>query len=559
MEGPLGTVQLSIEEAYGLLAGRENAVIVTDEDGVIDRWSRAATTILGWPPETALGRNFAELAGRPEDGTVIAMAITTAADGRIRLGMRPSRRPDGTVVGLFGFACPVEEDGRRLLVGVLSPADADAVVEPTEVPEEDRPRWRALAERAMARVALEEAEVELARLTEFSRALSRVSDLDAVISRVAQAAATAAGTERVAVYLRSDIDPDRLVLAASTGIPGHQLRQFRQRDLEDAQSANAIAVRTGRPLWVESPEEKERMFPVLAGRGDTLQALAVLPLVAEDHPLGSIAVSYDYPRRFRAADRLFLTGLADLAAQAVARAQMRAREKDLVATLQRAVLPVELPTVPGIDLAARYLPADDAAGVGGDWWDAFVLPNGRLGLAVGDVAGHGLPAAGAMAKLRNGLRAYLYAGYEPGDALGLAEAFLGASGRDVATAAAGVLDPERGRLVWAAAGHLPPLRVHGTSAEYLLMDEPDPLIGVGGGQARATRTTQLEPGTTLTLFTDGLVESRRRDVEAGLVLLREVARQIPIEDPATFCDELVERLAPTGDDVCLLVIRYRAD
>ena len=546
------------DEVFRVLSGPGAAVIVTEPDGVIERWSRSAEAVFGWPAEMARGRSLADVTAGVEERASLREAVAAISRGDLRVGGRTCRRPDGSPVAVLGFASLVEDRASPRLVLVAVATDEAGAAGIHRVEPADRSRWQLVAERALARLALQDADAAVARLSEFSRSLADATDLDSVVERVAAAAAAGAGTSRVSVYLRSETSPDRLELAGTSGIPSKQVRGFRERELTDSQSPNAVAVRTGHPVWIESADDKSELFPTLAERVGGLQALAVMPLVAEQVPFGTIALSYPHPRRFPASDRLFLAGLADVAAQAVARAQVRVRERDLVATLQRAVLPAELPVVAGVEVSARYLPADDAAGVGGDWWDAFVLPDGRLGLAVGDVAGHGLAAAGAMAKLRNGLRAYLFAGHAPGEALGLAEAFLGASGRDViATAAAAVLDPATGRLTWARAGHLPPLLIQAGAVEYLADDRTEPLIGIGQGSPRGTDVTRLEPGATLTLFTDGLVESRRRDVEAGLRLLRQVAAQIPSEDPGAFCDELIDRLAPTGDDVCVLVLAFR--
>ena len=229
-------------------------------------------------------------------------------------------------------------------------------------------------------------------------------------------------------------------------------------------------------------------------------------------------------------------------------------------TLQRSLL-TALPQVPGCQIAARYLPAVAALEVGGDWYDAFPLPAGMLALAVGDVAGHDLRAAVDMSQLRNQLRALAVDRQEPpGEVLRRLDRIathLGTTG--TATCVYAVLDQPTARparLRFANAGHPPPLLVTADGAARYL-DTPDHLLlGLGLDRDRSATYVDLPAGSTLLLYTDGLVEHRDRSLDDGLARLRQLAGTLATQPLERVCDALLERLAVhPEDDVCLLALR----
>ena len=231
----------------------------------------------------------------------------------------------------------------------------------------------------------------------------------------------------------------------------------------------------------------------------------------------------------------------------------------LATDLQRIMLPATLPAVPGFVVDAYYQPAE-AARVGGDWYDVFPLDEHRVGVVVGDVAGHGLGAAAQMAQVRNGLRAYLLDDASPSHAL----ARLNAMVRTVlpgtlATVACGVLDTRDGRLVTAHAGHLPMLVVDECGAEFLVTGGGR-LLGVPG-PALTDVTVDLPPGSTAVLYSDGLVERRRVVIEDSLRRLQREAFEL-LRDGARVgvARELVHRLRSDqgSDDVTLLIVSAQA-
>ncbi|RJK94347.1 response regulator [Vallicoccus soli] len=248
------------------------------------------------------------------------------------------------------------------------------------------------------------------------------------------------------------------------------------------------------------------------------------------------------------------------------------RTQRVALVLQRSLLPDRLPDVPGLELAARYLPAPGQAEVGGDWYDAVDLPDGRLAVCVGDVEGHGLGAATAMGQLRAGARAHLGEGLGPADVLGRLEplvARLGGVDGAPATATALVvrLDPSTGALEWASAGHLPPVLQDAGGARWL-SGEPGAPLGTGPLAAWApppVHRAHLAPGGVLLLCTDGLVEDRGDQLEQGMPrLLRRLgaARGAPAPDVV---DAVLAGHPGAGDagrtgavdldDVAVLVVR----
>jgi integral membrane sensor domain MASE1/anti-sigma regulatory factor (Ser/Thr protein kinase) len=234
------------------------------------------------------------------------------------------------------------------------------------------------------------------------------------------------------------------------------------------------------------------------------------------------------------------------------------REHWIAETLQRSLLPPGLPVIPGAGLAARYLPASADVRIGGDWYDVIQLPGGKLGLTIGDVAGHGLQAARTMSQLQTAVRAFGLEEDSPARVLGRLHAFFERPPVvDMATLLYLVLDLETGRATFASAGHPPPLLVRSDGrAEYLHGGLGLPL-GTGADHGHEEVEILVEADSTLLLYTDGLVERRGEPLDASLARLRAAA-SFGAEDLDAFCDRIVAAtLDPGGpdDDVALLAVR----
>jgi serine phosphatase RsbU (regulator of sigma subunit) len=241
-----------------------------------------------------------------------------------------------------------------------------------------------------------------------------------------------------------------------------------------------------------------------------------------------------------------------------------ARHRAAVDALQHVLLPAEVPDVPGWEVGACYVPFTASPTVGGDWWDGLVLPDGRLALTVGDVAGHGVPAVAVMGQLRNTIRSRLVAGLGPAEALAELSSLLDWIDRTAhATAVAVVADPGTGELVWASAGHPPPLVMSpGGTPRWLDVPAAAPLGVPRRDRPHPYRNhhDHLAPGETLHLYSDGLVEGRRWDIDTGLERLATAAsRDRPGSTVQARCEGLVADLVHEAeDDVCLL-IAHRLD
>ncbi|TIC83568.1 GAF domain-containing protein [Nocardioides sp. GY 10113] len=236
----------------------------------------------------------------------------------------------------------------------------------------------------------------------------------------------------------------------------------------------------------------------------------------------------------------------------------RSREQVAVAeSLQRTVVADMARTVAGLDVAATYLPATEFQ-LGGDWWDALQLADGRVAFAIGDVAGHGVSAVAAMTQIRTALRTLLFAGHRAAESLDQLDLMMDELMEDqIASAAVLVLDPRTGDFELVNAGHLPPI-LYDEGRGRLVEGTHRPLLGIGLGTAR-TVTGNLGPGATLLLFTDGLIERRGQDLVLSLDQLRETGEPGPLDSPdaaAMWVASLVESVpGMRDDDTTVLAIR----
>jgi PAS domain S-box-containing protein len=233
------------------------------------------------------------------------------------------------------------------------------------------------------------------------------------------------------------------------------------------------------------------------------------------------------------------------------------REHRIAETLQRSLLPDRLPEIPGVVLAARYVPATSDIEVGGDWFDVVQLPNGTVALAIGDVAGHGLRAASTMGQLRMALRAYALEEESPSQVVSRVRHLVRLLVPDIVTLIYLVFDPDSGILRFANAGHPPPLLVDGNGeASYLEGGLAPPLGATAHPGQDIEIAAHLEMGSTLLLFTDGLVERRGTSIGDGLTRLKTLAAD-PGEDLEALCDHLLSSMVTSevSDDIALLAIR----
>jgi serine phosphatase RsbU (regulator of sigma subunit) len=259
-------------------------------------------------------------------------------------------------------------------------------------------------------------------------------------------------------------------------------------------------------------------------------------------------------------DRYHAQAAFTVTRQQLARTEQRAREEhELAVRLQQAITPeISQPVeAAGIEVAARYRPASQQHLVGGDWYDAVLLPGKDVLLAVGDITGHGIGAVTGMVSLRNYLRGLAVTGAGPADLLTWLNSAAFHLADTMATAICAIYDPADRTLRWARAGHPPPLLMRDGTASVPAMPDGR-LLGISQDASYQEETLQLQLGDTIVLFTDGLIERRDQPVDQALAHLAQLASRHAGEDVGQFAGNLLAATpSDTGDDTCLLAVRIR--
>ncbi|MBC9723696.1 SpoIIE family protein phosphatase [Streptomyces sp. TRM68367] len=335
-------------------------------------------------------------------------------------------------------------------------------------------------------------------------------------------------------------------------------------------SALAEVLRGVRPVFTDAPAARAAL-PELLGEDSEFavpngQRAILAPLRGRRRVIGA-ALFLRRPERipFEADDLLVAAQLATHSALGIDKAVLYGREAYIADELQRTMLPETLPRPTGVRLASRYLPAAETARVGGDWYDAIPLPGSRVALVVGDVMGHSMTSAAIMGQLRTTAQTLAGLDLPPQEVLHHLDEQAQRLGVDrMATCLYAVYDPVSHRITIANAGHPPPILLHlGGRAEVLRVPAGAP-IGVGGVDFEAVEL-DAPAGGTLLLYTDGLVESRLRDVWTGIEQLREklvaTAQLTGADHPPpleALCDEVLDMLGPgdRDDDIALLAARF---
>jgi serine phosphatase RsbU (regulator of sigma subunit) len=404
--------------------------------------------------------------------------------------------------------------------------------------------------------------------------LAEALDVEQVVEVITEVGRTAIGALRSAVALLNDdklglrvVNPSGLAPAGPDGA-GVRLTL-------DTPSVMTRAIATRRPVLIADREELRAQFDSDHGTAEAEgtaenrvtetgdeAAWVGLPLLAAGMPLGALRFSFGKPRTILEEERVFLEALAGQCALAVERAQMYEKEHTAAVTLQRSLLPGELPSVRGLALDARYLPR--STDVGGDWYDVFRLPDRRLAVAVGDVMGKGLLAAAGMGRVRNALRALALTDPRPAAVLaGLDRLFAATELEDyVTTVTYLVIDPETGEGQAGNAGHPPTLLL--TPGALPVLDSTEAGTPLGWASPRRQHAFRLPPGSTAVFYSDGLVENRQRGLDSGLDELVRTAAAAPqdlLGAPGRLLQYLLDNMLAgheQDDDVTVLVMHVPA-
>jgi serine phosphatase RsbU (regulator of sigma subunit)/PAS domain-containing protein len=425
--------------------------------------------------------------------------------------------------------------------------------------------------RAHAFEAEQQARRRLRTLLESSEALGALDDPDRVVATIAQLAATRIGTWATVVRIRPDGHLERAQVAHRDPALVPIVRECTERLAEAGALRHVID--TGEPRLLHGLQEHGAQLLLdddhrekLARIGGT--SCVMVPITIAGRRLAVLSIGDERPELLRPAEVELAVDLGRRGASALERAELwqasRRRleaEHRIVEQLQRTIIPERLPALPGVQLAAAYRPAEIEVDVGGDWYDAFVAPDGSVIVVVGDVAGHGIEAASLTGQVRNALRAYANEDCEPATILGRLHNLLHAQERmHMVTAFVARHDVRSSTLTWARAGHPPPLLLHPDGTTRWLDDVNGAPLGLALA-AFGSATTELPAGSLLVCYTDGLIERRDRVLDDGLAWLRDRVREYAENDLETICDKLVGDpfvSHPAPDDMCVLVLRTGA-
>ncbi|MFQ1004094.1 SpoIIE family protein phosphatase [Modestobacter sp. SSW1-42] len=573
-----------------LQALRERAVVATDiaftitdprkEDDPLVWVNPSFSRISGYSYEESVGRNCRFLQGPATDSDSVAQLrkalqgqqpVTTTLlnyrkDGTAfwnQLSITPVFDGEGELVSFVGVQTDVTErvrveDDRRAAFAAEQAARRDAE--------------EAHASAEAARVQAEVAQSRLALMAEATSTLSATLDMDDLLSRLAS----------LCVPLLADwvfvtlVDEHGAVTGTSSahrrGLTD-ELARFAALRLADLPDAAPIrrALTSNEPVLVPefTPELMTAAAPdpalraVLGELGASSQL--TVPLVARRRTLGALTlVAESQDRRFGVEDLDLARDLSRRAAMAMDNVRLYQQEHTVAETLQRSLLP-ELPTIPGITAAAHYLSASSSADVGGDFYDMLHLPDGSVGIAIGDVVGHDVTAAAAMGHLRGLLRACAWDAGEgdPGEILGRVDRLV--QGLHVAPMATMVYGravrptgpAEPWRLTLANAGHPPLLLRHVDGSVEMLDGITGLLIGVDAAHVRASRQVALPQGSTLIAYTDGLIERPGEDMDQGIASLVARLAAAPVDaSPVDLCVHAVGPHPDRRDDVAVIALRF---
>jgi serine phosphatase RsbU (regulator of sigma subunit) len=551
-----GSLRIAVQHFHDV------GVYAVNDEGRIAEVNRRAESLLARPAEELVGQNAHDLLHRSPSGQPLPRSrcsmLKAFLAGRTDQGTRTWHlRGDGFLVPMSWLVTPYPVDSGAngaLMFFHETPQDA-AEGESPESPRDqhalsDLDRLALLAETTTQLTATLEAEETLQRLVRLvvpRLADWAVVDLITETDEVWRSVVVHADGERVT--RREDLQGPMPPVPTESPMPlSRALR-------------GAASTLTGPDAYQGLPDSGIAVAQAELFQVTGMHSAAIAPIRGVREVLGALTLGRS--ERAEAFDDLSL--LEDIARRlglALDNVRLYQGQRRVAETMQRHLLP-QMPSLPRMQMTARYVPATDAAEVGGDWYDAFGLPDGATALAIGDVVGHDLDAAAAMAQVRNMLRAYAWSYREPPSVIvdRLDQAAEHMTEASMATIIFARLEEDHGRwrIKWTNAGHPPPLLVtRDGQARFLEADTgADPLIGTGVRQPRHDTAGSLPPMATLLFYTDGLIESSGRSLDDGLRRLRGHAAALAHRPLDSFCNALLERVRPEDneDDVALLVLR----
>ncbi|MGW0395479.1 SpoIIE family protein phosphatase [Streptomyces sp. NPDC003042] len=393
----------------------------------------------------------------------------------------------------------------------------------------------------------------LYQLMHLAAALTEAVGVRDVVELVADQILPAFGADGLVL---SAADAGRLKITGHHGYDQQTIDRLDGLPLDTDLTPAGQALTSGIPSFFASPAEMAGRYPK-APRISGKQAWAFLPLVISGRPVGCCILSYDRPHAFSADERAVLTSLAGLIAQALDRARLYDAKHELAQSLQQALLPHSLPTVPGLQVAARYLPATHGLEVGGDFYDFIRIDATTAAAVIGDVQGHNVAAAALMGQVRTAVHAN--AGAAPDQVLARTNRMLADLESDLLVSCLYAhIDLARQVATLSSAGHPPPL-LHQPGRPPRVLDlDPGPMFGIDADMSYPVATLRLSPGTTLAFYTDGLVESPGSHFDRATA---ELAQRLAADhglDLDQRISGLIQHAWPGGrhtDDIAVLLLQ----
>ena len=396
-----------------------------------------------------------------------------------------------------------------------------------------------------------------ARLQRVTAALARARTPEDVAAAVVSEGVAALGASGGGLVVPA-ADGEHITVPGVVGYGEALVGQLRAERL-DAPLPAATALRTGEPVWIESQEERDLKFPELRGMEAGTLSMCALPLIVGGRTIGALRFSFATRKLFDEDERRFVLALAAQTAATLQRTEIYEAEREAALEMQRALLPGDLPPVLGWDLAAYYSPAGGQE-AGGDFYDVFPVGGGRVVAVLGDVMGRGVQAAAAMAQIRSTICAYALDDPEPASVFRRVDAFFDALDMaQLVTVLYLLFEPERGTVLVANAGHLPPLLVETHQSSFLTVDAGLP-FGVQPDR-RDVSVVEVPPDGALVAITDGLAERRGEDIDEGLERLQQLATTSSHTTARGLLNAIVTggagAAAVADDDVTVLVLKRR--
>ncbi|MEU4046427.1 SpoIIE family protein phosphatase [Streptomyces antibioticus] len=518
--------------AAGLVERLPLGTLALDVGGRVAYVNTAAGALLGRPPAHLLG-------SRPGDSlpwldTIAYMdAYRTALTSREPVALTVLRPPDQWLDLRFH----TDDSGTSILI------TPDRSSRPAGTPP------------PASTVGMPESRIHL--LMTMAAALTETIGVQDVVDLVAEQILPAFGAHGMIMYTA---DGARMHIIGHRGYDPAVVELIDGLPVDTELTPAGRVLATGTSSFFASRAELTRVYPRAPQISDK-EAWAFLPLLSSGRPLGGLLLAYNHPRLFTAAERSILTPLAGLVAQALDRARLYDAKHGLAHALQQTLLPQALPSVTGLEVAARYLPAGHGMNIGGDFYDLIRLTDTTAAAVIGDVQGHDMTAAALMGQVRMAVHSHATAGASP-------DQVLVRTDRDLADLNAGRfasclyahLDLAEHRLTLASAGHPPPLLRRPHDRARVVDVRPGPPLGIEVvAPAYPLTTLTLEPGAVLALYTDGLVESPGTDMArttAGLARRLGSAGDLPLH-------QLLDRLLAHArrrrdrhtDDIALLLLQ----